>query len=221
MSNNQESDTDSSGYSSGDSDADPLETDTNTPLYARKAPPPPLRINIGPIEVCYYIEYLAAAPDKFNDMREEFQMMNLRQRVVDFRTERLRVMLGYLERKLKKREDEMDTLDENAETMLGDSSGMRYVNTTILHSKFEKTYKPPDVWNEKKWLSKHGNEQGFPNLLDLEQARMMIVERVNLMRLETKSVSAEIKSLSARAGGEAITHLQRLVRGHLGRLCKL
>ena len=218
MSNNQ-SDSD---YTSSDDDDDDNDNDhhddSSDPLWARKAPPPPLRIKIGTTEVCYYEESLAAGPAKYDTMRHEFKMMNLRQRVVNFRVERLRVMLAYLERKLKKREDEMDLLDENAETVLGDSSGMRYVNTTILHSKFVKTYLPPTIWNEKKWLSKHGNDSSFAQLLDLEQARMLIVERVNKMRLETKALAQEIKELSARSGGEAITHLQRLVRGHLGRL---
>jgi hypothetical protein len=212
MSTNQISSSSESEYSSEEED------DSKDPLWARKAPPPPLKIHIGTTLVCYYDELLEKPPEKFSQMREEFRMMNLRQRVVDWRTSRLQVMLGYLERRMKAREDEMESLDDNAETMLGDSSGMRYVNTTIYHTKFVKTYKPPEVWNEKRWLSKHKNSSGFPNLLDLEQARMLIVERVNLMRLEIKALKAEIKSLSARAGGEAITHLQRLVRGHLGRL---
>ena len=55
-------------------------------------------------------------------------------------------------------------------------------------------------------------------MLDLEQTRMLVVERVNLLRLETRAIREEITALGKRAGGDAVTHLQRLVRGHLGRL---
>ncbi len=194
------------------------DSDDSTPVWARKKKRPPLRIQIGPTTVCYRDRYIAAGPAKYSNMREEFRMMNLRQRVVDWRQSRLRVMLGYLETKQKAREDEMDALDDVAEPMQGDTSGMLFVNTTILHSKYEKTYKPPEIWDEKKWLIKHGKPSSFPQLLDLERARMLIVERVNYFRIETRGIRAEIEALGKRAGGEAITHLQRLVRGHLGRL---
>ena len=54
----------------------------------------------------YRDELIAAAPPKFDGMREEFRMMNLRQRVVDWRVAELRRMQAHLEKKQKAREDE-------------------------------------------------------------------------------------------------------------------
>ena len=90
--------------------------DETTPLWARKKDPPPLRIQIGSYTVCYRDHLIAAPPVKFDNMRHEFKMMNLRQRVVDWRVAELGRMLAHLERKQKAREDEMDSLDDNAET---------------------------------------------------------------------------------------------------------
>ena len=222
------SDSDYSSGGDGHSDDDddrhhplPVHSDSDesdegdTPLWARKAAAPPLRVQIGNYTVCYRDALIAAPPPKFDAMRDEFRMMNLRQRVVDWRVAELRRMQAHLEKKQKAREDEMDALDDNAEA---DVSGKKFVNTTILHSKYTKTYKATPIWDEKKWLVKHGKPSSFPQMLDLEQTRMMVVERVNLLRLETRAIREEITSLSKRAGGDAVTHLQRLVRGHLGRI---
>ena len=127
-------------------------------------------------------------------------------------------MLNYLEDKLSFREEELESLDTQA-VIAGDPAKKLYVvQTDIFHSDYEITYFPGKLWREEDWLEKNGNKKSFPQALELEKTRALILKRVIALRREVQKAREELNKIGKFAGDSAAIPIQKVFRGHLGRL---
>ena len=169
----------------------------------------------------YMVEYkdymLEKPPSYYGRMRPEFQMFSLRSRVIKYREEVLTRMVRRLEDKLTAREEELDGLDSQ-KVIAGDPAKQLYVvQTNIFHEPYEMTYSPGAMWREEEWLERHEHAQSFPQALEVEQARVLLLERVVAFRKEVTASRKELSSIGKFAGDAAATHVQKVMRSFLGR----
>ena len=170
----------------------------------------------------YIVQYkqymLEKPPSYFYDLKPEYQMFSLRSRVIKYREDVLERMLSHLEDKLSFREEELESLDTQA-VIAGDPAKKLYVvQTDIFHSDYEITYFPGKLWREEDWLEKNGNKKSFPQALELEKARALILKRVIALRREVQKAREELNKIGKFAGDSAAIPIQKVFRGHLGRL---
>jgi len=175
-------------------------------------------LNCGGFTVQYKTYMLEEPPSYFHNLKPEYQMFSLRSRVIKYREEVLERMLGHLEDKLGFREQEMEGLDTQA-VIAGDPAKKLYVvQTDIFHSDYEITYFPGKCWREEVWLEKNANKKSFPQALELEKSRALILKRVLALRKEVQKARDELSTIGQFAGDSAAIPIQKVFRGYLGRL---
>lgn len=174
-------------------------------------------LECGGYMVQYKTYMLEPPPDYYERLREEFRMFSLRSRVIKYREEVLGRLIERLEDKLNAREEELEGLDTQ-KVLAGDPAKKLYVvQTNIFHEPYEMTYVPGKVWREEEWLERHEHSQSFPQALEVEKARVLLLERVIAYRKEVTAARRESNSIGKFAGDTAATHIQKIFRGYMGK----
>eukprot|EP00943_MAST-04B_sp_MAST-4B-sp1_P009877 g9877.t1 len=215
-----ESDTDNSSSSDEESSDDEETKDRKARKMALWERPTEVfeTLECGGYTVQYKVYMLEKPPPYFYNLKPEYQMFSLRSRVIKYREEVLERMLGHLEDKLGFREEELEGLDTQA-VIAGDPAKKLYVvQTDIFHSDYEITYFPGKCWREDVWLEKNANKKSFPQALELEKARALILKRVVALRKEVSKAREELDRIGQFAGDSAAIPIQKVFRGYLGRL---